>query len=433
MEKLHPLAQLLAESLQSCPSAAYSLLSRKGKAIYFPSKGILGQSAEAKSTSINATIGTAFEEDGTPMRLGAVMSEIPQLGPASLLYAPSQGRPDLRQRWREMEIEKNPSLAGKEFSLPVVTCALTHGISVAGHLFIDEGDEVILPDLYWDNYDLVLSHNYGAKFALHNTFVDGKYDIAALSEKLNSDGEKKILLLNFPNNPTGYTLTEKEADRLRDELLAAAKKGKKIAVLLDDAYFGLVYGEEVTKESLFGRLIDLHENILAVKLDGATKEDYVWGFRVGFITFGGKGLTPQALAALEAKASGVVRASVSNAPNPAQINLLKAFQSPSYAAQKREKYELMKRRYNKIVEIFKNHPEYAESFTPMPFNSGYFMCVKPVGAEAEAVRKELIASYSTGTIVLSGLIRLAFSATPTDKIEQLFANLDSAIRKVRQA
>ena len=93
----------------------------------------------------------------------------------------------------------------------------------------------------------------------------------------------------------------------------------------------------------------------------------------------------------------------------------------------------MKRRYNKIVEIFKNHPEYAESFTPMPFNSGYFMCVKPVGAEAEAVRKELIASYSTGTIVLSGLIRLAFSATPTEKLEQLFANLDSAIRKVRQA
>jgi hypothetical protein len=33
-------------------------------------------------------------------------------------------------------------------------------------------------------------------------------------------------------------------------------------------------------------LCDAHPNILAVKLDGPTKEDYVWGFRVGFLTFG---------------------------------------------------------------------------------------------------------------------------------------------------
>ena len=36
-------------------------------------------------------------------------------------------------------------------------------------------------------------------------------------------------------------------------------------------------------------LVDLHPNVLGIKLDGATKEDYVWGFRVGFITFGFKG------------------------------------------------------------------------------------------------------------------------------------------------
>lgn len=433
METLHPLAQQLAQSLQQSSSAAYSLLSRKGRAIYFPSKGILGQSAEARESTINATIGTAFEEDGTPMRLQSVMSEIAPLGAASLLYAPSQGRPDLRQRWKEMEVEKNPSLAGKEFSLPVVTCALTHGLSVAGHLLIDDGDQVILPDLNWDNYELVLAHNYGAQLATHNTFVDGGYDLDSLNALLTAPGDKKVLLLNFPNNPTGYTLTQAEADKLQQLLLNAAEMGKKIAVLLDDAYFGLVYSDGVARESLFGGLVDLHENILAVKLDGATKEDYVWGFRVGFITFGGKGLAPQALAALEAKASGVVRASVSNASNPAQINLLKAFKSPEYAAQKEEKYQLLKSRYNEICAILEANPQYAESFEPMPFNSGYFMCVKPIGVEAEAVRTELLNSYSTGTIVLSGLLRLAFSAIPTEKIAPLFANIDSAIRKVRGA
>ena len=67
----------------------------------------------------------------------------------------------------------------------------------------------------------------------------------------------------------------------------------------------------------------------------------------------------------------------------------------------------------------------------MPFNSGYFMCVQPKGVEADAVRKELLANYSTGVIVLSGLIRLAFSAVPTDKLPQLFDNLYKAILAIR--
>ena len=128
----------------------------------------------------------------------------------------------------------------------------------------------------------------------------------ALLEKVNAPGEKKVILLNFPNNPTGYTPTVAEAEAIQKGLLKAAQAGKKIAVLIDDAYFGLVYREGVEKESLFARLVDLHENVLAVKLDGATKEDYVWGLRVGFVTFGGKGLGPEALKALEAKAAGVL-------------------------------------------------------------------------------------------------------------------------------
>lgn len=68
----------------------------------------------------------------------------------------------------------------------------------------------------------------------------------------------------------------------------------------------------------------------------------------------------------------------------------------------------------------------------MPFNSGYFMCVKPIGVDNEGLRKELISNYSTGVIVLSGLIRLAFSAVPTNLVENLFANLHSAIQKLQK-
>jgi hypothetical protein len=59
------------------------------------------------------------------------------------------------------------------------------------------------------------------------------------------------------------------------------------------------------------------------------------------------------------------------------------------------------------------------------------MCVKPIGADAETVRKVLVEKYSTGTIVLSGLIRLAFSTVALDKLEMLFANVVAAIKDVQ--
>jgi hypothetical protein len=51
--------------------------------------------------------------------------------------------------------------------------------------------------------------------------------------------------------------------------------------------------------------------------------------------------------------------------------------------------------------------------------------------DAEAVRRRLIEKYSTGTIVLSGLIRLAFSTTSCEKLPALFANVAAAVRDVR--
>lgn len=431
MAQFNPLAESLNRTLSTTPPLL-DLFSRRGRAIYFPSKGILGQSAEAKGTRINATIGTAFEEDGSPLALEC-LEETLNLPSQSFLYAPSFGLPKLRDEWARWMTLKNPGLQGKPFSKPVVTAALTHGLSVAGYLFVDEGDEVILADLFWDNYELVLGEAYGARLKFHNTFARGGYDVAALRAAL-ADGPlgKKIVLLNFPNNPTGYTVNEQEADELCAVLLESAQAGNRLVVLIDDAYFGLVYEVGVIRESLFSRLADLHANLLAVKLDGPTKEDYVWGFRVGFITFAGRGATPAHLLALENKAAGAVRGSISNAPSISQEILLKGYTHPDYARQKAHKFDILQHRYRKIRDILAGHPEYARSFVALPFNSGYFMCVKPLGVEAEAVRRELLDRHGTGVIVLSGLIRLAFSSVPLDALEALFANVHAAIQTIQQ-
>jgi len=400
--------------------------------MYFPSTGILGQSAEAKGSAINATIGMAFEEDLSPLCLECVEGMV-NLPPAAFLYAPSFGLPELRKAWSEMLLRKNPSLAGLAFSLPVVTSALTHGLSIAGYLFLDAGDEVVLPDLYWDNYDLIFEEAYGASLATFPMFTaEGAFNAAGMERLLMGGGEKKVVVLNFPNNPTGYTATRVDEDAICAALLRAAEAGKKIVVVLDDAYFGLVYEPGVSTESMFGRLMGLHANLLAVKLDGPTKEDYVWGARVGFVTFGAKGATVKQYEALEKKAAGTVRGGISNVSSISQNLLLKAYGTAAYAQQKQEKYDTLKARYDRIKAIFAAHPEYARSFVAMPYNSGYFMCVRPVGVDPEALRRHLLAAHKTGVIVLSGLIRIAFATVPLNQLDTLFANLDAAVCALRQ-
>lgn len=409
-----------------------SLLSEKGKRAYFPRRGILGQTAESKGTEINATIGTAKEDDGSPLCLEC-LEEMLAAPCEAFLYAPSSGVLELRKQWHDLLAVKNPGLAGKEYSIPVVTNALTHSLYLAGQLFLNKGDKLIIPDLYWDNYELLFSESCGAQFVPFKTFSGNHFNVRALKQRLLSAGEKKVLLLNFPNNPTGYTVTTEEAFAIRDAVLEAAEAGKKIVIFIDDAYFGLVYEKGVFGESTFSLLSDLHENVLAVKLDGPTKEDYVWGLRIGFITFGMKGLTKEQLKALEDKAAGLVRGTISSASHVGQQMLLQAYTKPCYADQKKVKFATLANRYKIIRRILRTHKEYRESFTAMPFNSGYFMCVKPNGVDAEALRRYLLEHYKTGTIMLSGLIRLAFSSVPAEKLEKLFANIDAAVREMKGA
>ncbi len=416
----------LAEQLNATLGSVADMLSPIGRRIYFPYGGILGQGAEARTCDINATIGMAFEEDGSPLVMDCFAGQT-KLGRKAFLYAGSFGLLPLRERWREMQLEKNPSLKGKRFSLPVVTNALTHGLRISAELFAGPGDTVVVPDLYWDNYSLVFEEIAGAKLTVFNTFKNGAFDVAAMKAALLAPGDKKLLVLNFPNNPTGYTATRGDARKIVAAVKSAAGKGKKIVVILDDAYFGLVYEKGVHGESLFAEFSDLHKNVLAVKLDGTTKEDYVWGLRVGFISFAWKGATDEQLKAMAAKAAGDVRSGISNASSIGQHMALAAYNDPDYFRQKRAKYQVLKKRYALIRRILAKHPGYASRFETMPFNSGYFMCVKPKGVDAEAVRRHLIEKYSTGTIVLSGLIRLAFATTPAAKLETLFRNVADAI------
>src|SRR3989338_8131178 len=427
---MNPQAEELNEIIKRNNPHVLGMLSEKGKAIFFPKKGILAQTADAKGKEINATIGIALEEDGSPVRLKTIARHIKGIDPKdSFQYAPSQGKPELRQKWKELIYEKNPGLKGKEISLPIVTNALTHGLSMVGYIFAGNGDKIISPDLYWENYELIFTNAYGAEIETFPTFAGKRFNVNGLREKLSGGGNKKIVLLNFPNNPSGYTPTEEEAKQIIETIKEAAENGENVVVVIDDAYFGLVYKKGIFTESIFAQLADANERILAVKLDGATKEDYAWGFRVGFVTYGVKGGNKNIYDALEAKTAGAVRGSISNAPHISQSLVLVSLNSPKYMKEKKKKHNLLKKRFKAVENVLKEHEEYRGAFEALPFNSGYFMCVKlKEGLDGEKVRQNLLQKYSTGVIVTGNIIRMAFSAVPTEKIPKLFENLYNACR-----
>jgi len=425
-------AKTLNEIIKKHNPALLEMLSERGKNIFFPKLGILAQSAQARGKNINATIGEAVEDDGSSMHLPEFDKLIHLPSKNVFPYAPSFGKSEIRELWKETIYKKNPSLKNIIISKPIATNGLTHGLSMSGYLFVDPGDTLILSDLYWENYNLIFENAYGAHIEKFKLFKDGRFNTESLEQTLQQvRKEKIILLLNFPNNPSGYTPLNKEIDPIVEIVRKQAEAGKKIIIIIDDAYFGLVYEKEVFQESIFTRLVNLHQNVLAIKLDGPTKEDYVWGFRVGFITYGIKGGTPELYEALENKTGGAIRGNISNISHLSQSLLLQAYTAPDYETTKKEKYEILKSRYLTLKEALAN-PAHQEYFTPLPFNSGYFMCVEVnKGIDAEKVRQQLLDKYSTGVIVFGNVIRLAFSAVPKAKIHQLIDNLYQACKDVK--
>ncbi len=431
--KTPPAAEKLNALLADRHPNILSMLSERGRRVSFPWAGILGQTAEAKNVKYNATIGIANEDDGSPMRLASLVEPIKLPMKEVLPYASSFGVEGLRQKWREMQFEKSPSLKGKTISKPVVTAALTHGLTVAAYLFLDPGEELLVQKPFWGNYSLLFDVSFGSPITSIPLFSGPGLDLQSLKQSLEARrGGKVVLLLNFPNNPTGYTPTEQEASEIITILSAEAAQGTRIVTILDDAYFGLVFEKGIYRESLFGPLADAHENLLVVKIDGATKEDYVWGLRVGFITFACKGADAEILAVLEDKAGGSIRGMTSNTSNLSQNLVLRSFSSPSYLQEKQEKFEILKGRYETIKRELAAHPEWNDVITPAPYNSGYFMCLVPAnGIDPQVVRKVLIEKFDSGIIVDQGLLRIAFSAIAAEHIPTLLSNIVAACREVQ--
>lgn len=426
-------AAAINRDLEAEAPAAYHALSDLGRRAVYP-KGIPYQAGQARDALYNSTIGLIT--DGAQPR-GAlplpVMDAVLKLTSAAdrtqaFLYAPVSGVEELRERWSARQ--RRGQDAAVPSTLPLTTVGLTHGLSILADLFVSPGRAVAIPEPFWGNYRQVFALRSGGKIHSAPSFRDGRFLPSVIADALADlpPGEPALAVVNFPSNPGGYAPAEDERQALKASLLDIAAQ-RPLVVVCDDAYAGLVYEAGIPTSSLFWELAGSHPNLLAVKVDGGTKEFSFFGGRVGFLTFG-LPASSGAARALESKVMFLLRATIGSPVANSQVMLLHALRSPTVEDEIANLRTMMAGRYRALKAAFAAADR--ELLQPMPFNAGCFAVVElPAAVEAEALRLHLIAKHSTGIISIPPrLVRIAFCSVAAENLAELVARLERGVREL---
>ena len=411
-----------------------SFFSKLGENIILP-QDVLIQSKEtaAVTGAINATIGIATINKKA-MSLPSINKVLTELNNSEYLpYSPTPGLPKMRELWKEKILADNPSINKDFLSLPMVTTGITQGIDIAANLFSQKGDALLLPNLFWQNYAQIYTIKIGNTIYKYNQFDENnEFSIKNFKQTLYSIKEDKIsLILNFPNNPTGYTPSDVELDSLVEVINIFAKENtdKQIIIVSDDAYFGLFFEENHKTPTLSATYkLAENENCLIVKLDGITKEFYSWGLRVGFITYYTK--NDELRKILLEKTQGYLRSTTSSPSNLSQQIAVRLLDNKQSLEEKEINDKIIKERYNELKQAISTE-QLDQLVRVLPFNSGYFFTIKlPSNISAHEFRLKFLNEYKYGVYSMDDEhIRIAFSCLDKELIPELINKFKQCIKQ----
>lgn len=411
-----------------------SFFSKLGENIILP-QDVLIQSKETTAIpgAINATIGIATSNKKA-MALPSINKVITEINNSEYLpYSPTPGLPKMRELWKEKILADNPSINKDFLSLPMVTTGITQGIDIAANLFSESGDALLLPNLFWQNYAQIYTIKLGNKIYKYNQFDENnEFSISNFKETLYSIKEDKIsLILNFPNNPTGYTPSDAELNSLVDVISTYAKenKNKQLIIVSDDAYFGLFFEKNHKTPTLSATYkLAENENCLIVKLDGITKEFYSWGLRVGFITYYTK--NDELRKILLEKTQGYLRSTTSSPSNLSQQIAVRLLDNKQSLGEKEINDKIIEERYNELKQAISTE-QLDQLVRVLPFNSGYFFTIKlPSNINAHEFRLKFLNEYKYGVYSMDDEhIRIAFSCLDIELIPELINKFKQCIKQ----
>lgn len=186
-------------------------------------------------------------------------------------YTSNAGTVDLRNEIssymkRRFELDYNP----KEEVF--VTVGGSEAIDVAMRSLLEPGDEVILPCPCFVCYEPIATM-LGAKVVNINTKPENNFKLTADEVKNAITDKTKLLVLPFPNNPTGAILTKNELEEI-----ASVIRGTNIAILSDEIYAELTYGQ---RHVSIAEIDGMRERTIIAS--GFSKAYAMTGWRMGYV------------------------------------------------------------------------------------------------------------------------------------------------------
>ena len=186
-------------------------------------------------------------------------------------YTSNLGLPELRSSIARY-VQKHFQIAYDPKSEVIITVGVSEAIDLALRAIINPGDEVLYHEPCYVSYSPSILMAHGIPVAIPTTATENfRMTAEALASKISP--RSKVLMLNFPCNPTGATQSRSELEKIAQLCIA-----HDLIVLTDEIYSELTYdnAEHVSIASLPGmrdRCVFLH---------GFSKAFAMTGFRIGY-------------------------------------------------------------------------------------------------------------------------------------------------------
>ena len=206
----------------------------------------------------------------TPYRIS--MAAIRSLTEGNTHYSFGPGIPELREAIAKKLREEDgiPSVAQRV----LVTPGAKNAIYLAVNALLNAGDEVLLLDPSWVSYEPIVQSAGGRAVRVKLDYRQNYAITRQLLEQAVTE-RTRLLILNYPNNPTGRILHPEEADTVEAFLLAHPQ----VYLLSDEVYEAITYGD-ARSISLGGRA-SIADRVITV--NGFSKSVAMTGWRLGYL------------------------------------------------------------------------------------------------------------------------------------------------------
>lgn len=321
----------------------------------------------------NATIGVMLDEEGKLATIPTVEKVFRSMEFSELVsYAPISGLPDYLDAVIDFTFaECKP----EGFIGAAATAGGTGAIHHAVANYAERGDAVLTSDWRWGNYDIICNET-GKRLETFKLFDDAlRFNINDFAVKVDALLKKQkslLVIINTPaHNPTGYSLSSDEWDKVLAVLTAQVSSGKKISLLVDIAYIDFA-GEKNSTRAFMKKFSNLPEDLFVMISFSMSKSFTFYGQRTGALI----GISPSEKIIDEFKNVSKYsnRATWSNINRGAQALLVKlnadSEVAVQYEAERNELYQLVKRRADIFVEEAKTC-----GLKIVPYKGGFFIAV----------------------------------------------------------